>query len=186
MTKSKRVLLILVTIVLILILGAYFFYWIKVIHPLNVFRTQEANSIQQFDALNNAVLSELPDPPAGVELISSGTAGILSPTNVHGRKLRLEYSVDANIVFDEILMSYQSELEQNGWHGLPSYRGDRSVIYYRDSSCVEIIIISLVRKYYVEIWHDFQSQSFSPTLPPSWLLSMHDYYETDVLTCPPK
>jgi len=155
-------------------------------HPLDVFRTQEVNSIQQFDDLNDAVLSELPEPPDGVELISSGTGGILSPTNVHGRRLRLEYSVNVNITLDNILTLYEIDLEQNGWHGLPSYRSDRSVIYYRDSSCVEIIMISLVRKYYVEIWHDFLSQRFSPTLPPSWLLNMHDYGETDMLTCPPK
>lgn len=184
MTNSKRVILTLISILLVLVLGSYSIYWIKVIHPLDVFRTQEVNSIQKFDALNNDVLSELPEPPDGVELTSSGTGGILSPTNVHGRRLRLEYSFNVDIAPDNILTLYEIELEQNGWSG-PSYVGDLSVIYYRDSSCVAITMISLVRKYYIEIWRDFLSQSFSPTLPPSWLLNMHDYGETDILTCPP-
>ncbi len=185
MIQSKKITLTLLGILLVLITGGYSFYWIKVVHPLDVFRTQEVNAIPKFDALNSAVLSELPEPPAGVELISSGASGILGPTNVHGRKLRLKYSVNSDFDLNNILVLYQNELEPKGWHGILTHQGERSIIYYRDTSCVQIIIISLAKEYQIEIWHDFLSQSFSPTLPPAQLLNMHDVGETDILTCPP-
>ncbi len=183
MKRSRKILFVLIGGLLILVLGGCLLYWIKVIHPLRVFHSEEINSIPQFDALNEDVLKKLPEPPPGVELISSGTTGILGPSNMHGRVLRLAYSIDGDIDFDSILMLYQNGLEPNGWYRLPKSQDD--IVYYRGSSCVEIIIIAPSEEYNIDIWHDFLSQSFSPTLPPARLLTMRDFYETDILTCPP-
>jgi hypothetical protein len=160
----------------------------KSIYPWKVFRAQEINSIQYFDELNDAVLSELPDPSAEVELISQGTGGILSPANVHGRILRLRYSIDANSALTpvDILEYYQKSLTPEGWNETPLALGDEeSRLYTRGTACVEIVILFQAREYDIDIWHDFLSQEFSPTLPPIDLLHSYDYGKTDILKCPP-
>lgn len=169
-------------------LGAWRYYWVKFIHPVEVFRAQELESIQYFDALNMSTLGELPNPSADVELISQGTGGILSPTNVHGRVLRLRYSIDPNSTLTpvSILEHYRRALIPKGWNESPLSLGDEeSRLYTRGTACIEIVILFQAREYDIDIWHDFLSQEFSPTLPPLDMLHSYDYGKTDILTCPP-
>jgi hypothetical protein len=40
------------------------------------------------------------------------------------------------------------------------------------------------REFGINIWHDFLSQEFSPSLPPDELLYNWDMGKTDIVTCP--
>jgi hypothetical protein len=171
-----------------LIAGWWVFYWIKYIHPVDVFRAQEVDSIPHFDALNQSVLGELPSAPQGVKLISQGTGGILSPTNLHGRRLVLKYvtNFNASLTSNTIVVLYENALIPKGWEESASPFGADSSLFVRNTGCIELVILVPANEYDVYIWHDFLSQDFSPTLPPPELLRMRDYGETEILTCPPK
>lgn len=191
MTNSKqwiRLTLVIVGIVLIMALGYWFIYWIKFVHPLDIFRAQEIESIQYFDALNMTVLNELPAPTEEMKFISQGTGGILSPTNVHGRILVVRYAVLDNIdaSMNNILNLYKSELTKQGWNEgeKVSIDGYYSLTYSHDTSCVKLVALYGTSEFNLEIWHDFLSQKFSPSLPPSELLYHWDMGETDIVTCP--
>lgn len=169
-------------------LGAWRYYWVKFIHPVEVFRAQELESVRYFDALNTSTLSELPAPLEGMKLISQGTGGILSPTNVHGRILVVRYSVTDNTdaALDDIFDLYKSELIRKGWEEKDGIRmvNYYSQIYSQGTACVELAALYGTREFEIQIWHDFLSQEFSPSLPPAELLYNWDMGKTDIVTCP--
>ena len=176
--------------ILVIMLGGWLFYWVKFLHPIDVFRAQELQSVQYFDALNMTILSELPSLPDRLKLISQGTGGILSPTNVHGRILVVRYSVADNTdaALDDILNLYKSELMRKGWEEkeeINNIDGYYSLTYSHGTACVNLVALyGGTREFKLQIWHDFLSQEFSPSLPPSELLYNYDMGKTDIVTCP--
>jgi hypothetical protein len=192
MIKSKywlRLAMVMTGVILVIGLGAWRYYWVKFIHPVEVFRAQELESVQYFDALNAGTLNELPVPPEGMKLMLQGTSGILSPTNVHGRILILRYSVvnNTDAALDNILDLYKSELIEKGWEEKEGIRmvNYYSQIYSQGTACVELVALyGAPREFEIQIWHDFLSQEFSPSLPDSELLYNWDMGKTDIVTCP--
>jgi len=191
MRISQRVIKLLVivaSIALLILTGCWFAYWATFDQPLETFREQELTAIPYFDALNRDVLSELPLPPEGVQLISQGTGGILSPTNLHGRRMVLRYEIVSidNRTAQDILTYYTDWLTPNGWEFSSSSFGENAALYWRDTACIEIFVLLAAREIDIDIWNDFLAQDFSPVLPPTDSLRLYDYGETDILTCPPK
>lgn len=175
-------------LILVMLLGGWLFYWIKFIHPINVFREQEIESIQYFDALNTIVLNNLPAPPEGMKVISEGTGGVLSPGNVHGRILVVRYSAINNTdeALNDILHLYKSALIRTGWEEQEEIHIDDyySLTYSYGTACVKLVAFYGTKEFDFEIWHDFLSQEFSPSLPPTELLYNYDMGKTDIVTCP--
>jgi hypothetical protein len=192
MIKAKWLLkltIVIAGIIFVIGLGVWRYYWVKFAHPIEVFRAQEVESIQYFDALNMGTWSELPILPEGRKLIPQGTSGILSPTNVHGRILILRYSVvdDADAAVDDILNLYKNHLIGKGWQQKEEIQmvNYYSLTYSHGTACIKLLALyGAPREFEINIWHDFLSQKFSPTLPPAELLYNWDMGKTDVVTCP--
>jgi len=181
-TRHNNLLAKVVIILMALLAICALVLWAVFANPYKVFRAQEIKAISQYDALNDTIVQGLPKPPEGTELISNGVGGILSPSSEHGRLLRLTYSI-GNLYPADIFAHYENALVLQGWQQL--YFGE--IIYFRNTSCIKINAYNSqhLKEYYISIWHDFTRQSFSPSLPPMWVLRFFDFGETDILTCPP-
>lgn len=183
MRSRKQSLWVKLVATLLALLAICISLWGIFLYPYRSFRAQEIETLPSYDALNDAVLKELPEPPEGVELKSKGSGGIVGPSNMHGRILRLTFSIVNTRPYD-IYTYYENALATKGWANV--YRGE--IIYYRNTSCIKIKVYDsqFLKEYYISIWQDFSAQDFSPALPPLWLLRFYDFGETDILTCPPE
>jgi len=192
MINSKQRLqpaIVIIIVMFVIGLGVWRYYWVKSPRPIEVFRSQELEAVQDFDALNAGTLSELPVPPEGMKLIRQGTSGILSPTNVHGRILILRYSVidDADAAVDDILNLYKNYLIGKRWQQKDEIQmvNYYSLTYSHGTACIKLLALyGAPREFEINIWHDFLSQKFSPALPAPELLYNWDMGKTDIVTCP--
>jgi len=121
-----------------------FFTYRMYIHPVRAFLIQEIKSEPLFDALNEATQGQLPQAPVGVELTGQSTVGISILHNIHGRLLRLRYSIiDSSLNSDTILRYYDVKMLNKGWKNIPSkyHMSDSvAVAYQQNTGCIRIIM----------------------------------------------
>ena len=155
-------------------------------NPYNTLIEAEDQAVPRFAELNEAVLRELPPPEGVVSIHQDGNQRI---DTQHGIDLSVDYG-DAEgkkIKGERIKEYYETLLTQEGWIKYSQF--DKcGVSYYRNTSC---ILVSFPcdndeGDFYISIWHDFEKQDFSPTLPPLWLVNLLENGETRILTCPPE
>jgi hypothetical protein len=141
---------------------------------------QERQAYARWDAMNEALISEF-GPPEGAEEIERETSGGL---NRHGRWLYVDYfeKLEGN---EEIIGYYDNLLQTNGWKLFSQTTGEY-YWYFQDASCMVFAYHPKLSRYSIYIWQDYSSSSFSPRLPPAWLLNIFDVWETDIAICPPK
>lgn len=145
------------------------------------FRAKELTTVDEFDALNLAVLNTLP-PPLEVAELDRSSNGITGPTNVHGRVLIVKYKVSGPTY--DVAGYYQNLFKTLGW--IPTPVGEVvTTIYIHDTTCADVYIFSSdIQEYWLIIWQDFAKQTFSPPLPPKFWLEIYEFGETQIYTCP--
>ncbi len=143
------------------------------------FRAEELATTEKFDALNMEVFNALPPPPGVVELDRSSN-GITSQASDHGRMLIVQYKASDKAY--DVAGYYQNLFKIQGWTPTKIYS---ETLYIRDTTCIRIYNIgNNTREYWLEIWHDFAKQAFSPPLPPKLWLEIYEFGETYIYTCP--
>ncbi len=169
----------------IAIAGALYVYYIfGILKPYEEFRAKEIDTIPLFDALNEGIERSLPDLPPNSVLEKKSSVGI-QPTAYmgHGRWMRM--AVASEMPAEYISEYYRSYLLEDGWLINPFRQVSGHDYYYRGTSCIQILLPSeYVRTFYLIIWHDFKSQSFSPSLPNALSIRFFELDWGDISTCP--
>lgn len=156
-----------------LIVGLFFLFIAYVLLEYrlykNVFLKQRDEVRVQFDKANEALLAEFP-PPVGVQEINrnSGSDGF-------GVSLFVDYQIMGTTP-QATRKYYEKRLAERGFLPLGPY--------VRGTACIAPMIDPERDQYYVIFWVDYRKQSFSPRVPPDWLVYFVGYSEKKVLTCP--
>jgi len=139
-------------------------------------------TIPLFDSLNADIFSEIETPP-GVEKTGEHQGGILSA--YHGRYLWIDYRM-SSITQDQATKIYDDFFASDGWKRL-WWNAGGEYLYTKGTSCIKFVYYSYSRKeeYRMIITHDYFNQSFSPKLPPLWIIRLNEFGETDFEQCPP-
>lgn len=160
-------------------IGGYLFFKFGVDEPYQRFKVEEAKAAPLFDALNNEVYTQIPIPP-GVEKTGDNRNGTVKPIYMW-----IDYRM-VNTTLEQITEFYVEYFVSNGWE----YYGNLD--YYRGTSCVEINFYykgpykeKYSSDYNMVIQHDYFKQTFSPKLPPLWIIQLNEFGERNFFHCPP-
>jgi hypothetical protein len=149
----------------------------------NDFLLAEHKTIFMFDVLNEDVVENLPELPAGSTIEEQQSVGIDAPLYEHGRWLRMK--ITTTQTKEDVLEYYGSYLLDNGWQKNTDLKAFETVFYYRGASCIQIDPpINQNRYYRILIWHDFRNQAFSPQMPDKKTMSWFEYGMTNIAVCP--
>lgn len=149
----------------------------------NDFLLAERKTISTFDALNEDVVENLPELPPGSALKKKWSVGIDAPQYEHGRWLFMEFSTTQQP--SDILEYYRAFFTRDGWSENTSLRAFDHLFFFKGTSCVEIVPPSEKYAYYeIYVWHDYDSQTFSPRLPDKKTMSWFESGLTNIATCP--
>ena len=175
-TTQSRLLWILVPLGLCLLLWLGF--RAVFITPYERFREQEVEAELLLEQLNEEIFAQIP-PPEGVveESKVQNTASFY-----HGATLFVDYTI-IDVQPNDVLAYYEQLLLPAGWSRYEGLIGEHETLYYRDTSCVQILMST--DDYLMGIYHDFRNQEFSPKMPPLWLVRLHEFSETSIDRCPP-
>ena len=174
-------------------LGVYILlalYWF----PYETFRKESLAAVPKFDALNEAVLVELPLPQGAIE-VERHSWGVESPDwTRYDRMLEIDYLItDVSGVLDV----YKKYFIDHGWRDSnPNQQPLTAIGFYRDVACVSVWLtnvghgVDAQNGYHVHIYHDFLNQDFSPKIPKlpnigeDNLLEIYHAFKFSVGTCP--
>ncbi len=168
--------------------------------PYNALRSQELKVLPRYDALNEAVLAEMPPPDGAIET-EHYTEGITTPrwVRAHGRTLYITYQRGDNNA-EDVIEYYKQVMSSHGWSE-PKILDNGTMFWYtRGTACVHIHVLwgseyPIQPEYYdITIWHDYWRQSFSPHWPNMprlklgnydvTLMEVYELGESYVMTCP--
>jgi hypothetical protein len=152
-----------IVILLIFLFTASYGWFVWTYFSFKIFLQYEIASIPKFDALNDAVLKNIPAPEE-VKMTGRSRMGIDNQPLTHGRYLYVDYEI-INTKSDDVIRYYHDFLLANGWvnqHSSPS--GDYRY-YSKNTSCIDLI--NYGNEYSLYIWHDFWKQDFSPPVVPN-------------------
>jgi hypothetical protein len=172
---------ILLVLVLVACLAIYLPYKKTYIEPYEQFREMEFDALPQFDKLNEQTYQELPEPPAGFEILEKKSYGIEYAWHI-GRWMVISFQGKENAE-DAFFEYYGTHLLNNNWSLLPEDNVQfRFPTYYKEFSCVELYVDQ--SQYLIRLWHDFEHQPFVSEIPSSNVLGFHLYDEWIIATCP--
>ena len=147
------------------------------------FLLAELKTISMFDALNEDVVEKLTELPPGSALKKKWSVGIDAPQYEHGRWLFMEFSTTQQP--NDILEYYRAFFTHDGWSENTSLHAFDHLFFFKGTSCVEIIPPSeKYSDYEIYVWHDYDSQTFSPTIPDKKTMSWFEHGMTNVAVCP--
>jgi hypothetical protein len=182
----------LVIVGLLGLIGIPLWLYTAFVQPYLVFVAAEKQSLPLYADLNNAALMQLPPPPTALELrrLSKNTTAFGADNLYsHGVVFVVDYKVIAAVMnAQDVLAYYDKTVRANGWD---TYDGNASGVgrfYIHDTACLTLTFGSFSEQtihYTLTLWHDYAHQSFSPTLPPLWLMNFYEQGETQILGCPP-
>lgn len=170
--KLLRLRVIVPIIILLLVL------WVPCGWP-QVYYMQLRAAMPKYDALNEAVLMEI-GTPEQVTLIDIRSGGIDPANYTHGRILWVDYETER--YKQDILDFYDQKLTSDGWQLWR--RSSGKPLYIRDSACLEISLDQYEPRYSLRIWHDYESQPFSPWQPPFEVLVVYNLFQINLVECP--
>ena len=157
----------------------------------SVYQWGAVRSVPDFDALNESLLNEIP-LPAGSTLVTKESDGILGDAYTHGRWLRVGYQQEDYSGSTEVGEHFRSVLVELGYSEL-SRQLSGSQQYVRDSQCIYILLAPIAGGIRVDhesydfilgIHVDYRTQSFSPWVPPEWVLPWIGGLKYDEARCP--
>jgi hypothetical protein len=179
MTRTRILVLLTLGLTIIVCSTPYLVYEL----PYQQFITAERTAYPLFAELDRKVYEQFP-PPDGVEILEKTDVESFSESGYHGHMIHVEYSVDSSQVsLEDIKLYYEKLLESKGWLPLVG-KNAYGLGYYHGTSC--FTLSKLLDSYIIRISHDFEGQSFSPKLPPTWVIFFHEmkYDGTYIEECP--
>ena len=182
-TLFHWIMLILISGILVTSVG-YVSYRFCLLDPYQEFRDKESEIIPLLDELNKSVEQNLPAlPPNSIELKRSFVG--IEPTAYMGHGRWLYINISTEMPAEYISEYYRANLLSNGWQINRARQSGSSNYYARGTGCIQILLPSqYVHAYEITIWHDFQSQSFSPTLPNSLSMRLFEFEGSSFAACP--
>jgi hypothetical protein len=176
-----KIWLILLAACVVLASIGYVWFQIEVVKPYNDFRTAEQKIIPLLDDLNEKVAQTLPTLPSGSLVTDKNSNGIINYPYNHGRWMYI--NISTTLTHEDVSSYYRSYLSGKGWSvNYPSRRLSETDDYFLNSSCIKI---SYFDAYYsIMIWHNFQSQVFSPKPPNLNTLGLFEPSDSIFAECP--
>jgi hypothetical protein len=157
--------------------------------PYQQFRTAEKTAYPLFVELDKKVYEQFPRP-IGVEIEENTEFENFSESGFHGHMIIMKYLIDHNRTnIDDVLSYYELLLKSKGWLPLRE-KSQYGLRYHNGTACLTLGTIpdnhNIISYYDVTISHDFEGQSFSPKLPPAWVIFFHEikYDGTYIESCP--
>lgn len=180
LARMLKTMLLLFTVGMVLAGVGYLWFQIEIFRPYEEFRSKEMKIIPLLDSLNEKVAETLPPLPPNSDRIDKYSNGITSPAYNHGRWLFIK--VSTTLRYEAISSYYRQYLLDKGWsiNFLPYTR--QTDDYFHESSCISIYHWGT--GYWILIWHDLQSQTFSPKPPNLDFMRFLEYGETSFAECP--
>lgn len=151
-----------------------------------IYRMQMEAAVPEYDSLNRTLYLGLPPPPPGAEQDTEYSTGLSPSLSYYGRTLIVAFA--SNLSEAEVLEHYETYLFVRGWVRVFASSMSRYTIYSDQHACIEISfhragVAMSQQGYLIQIWHDFERQSFSPWTPPRWLLQLHDGGKSTFAEC---
>lgn len=172
-------------LLLIIFCGLPSVYCLGAFVQMNYFFLREREAASKFDALNEAVLNEVPPPDGVVETKRLITGTNISPAN-HGRTLSVDYPM-GNLSEEQISSYYTGLLLSKGWQVFHNPARNIGLYqFFRGTACLDLSIypkMTPTPEYSIYIWYDLWSQPFSPPKPNLVLLNLFEFEVTSFSLC---